>query len=47
MSYKPEIVINTEFQAQTNLELHLSKSPFNYVWMFHFFHQHEFIKLSK
>lgn len=36
MPYKPEIVINTEFQAQTNLERYLPKFPFNYMWMFHF-----------
>ena len=37
----------TEFQAQTNLELCLSKFPFNSVWMFHFFHQCELIKLLR
>lgn len=31
MSYEAEIFINTEFQAQTNLELHLPKFPVNYV----------------
>lgn len=37
----------TEFQAQTNLEFCLSKFPFNSVWLFHFFHQCELIKLLR